>query len=57
VACLDPRVDEQVVQDQMQNPISPEPAPEPEPDPETETDPPSEDPDAGREQSFTEARP
>ena len=59
VACLDPRVDEQVVQDQMQNPISPEPAPEPEPDPETETetDPQSEDPDAGREQSFTEARP
>lgn len=55
VACLDPRVDEQVVQDQMQNPVNPEPdlAPDAEPEPVTE----SEDPDTGREQSFTEARP
>src|SRR5471030_1281918 len=56
VAALDPRVDEQVVQDQMQNPIDPEPDPEPKP----ETDPSPEephDPDTGREQSFTEARP
>ena len=57
VACLDPRVDEQVVQDQMQSPINPEPDPEPEPEPEPETDLPPEDPDAPREQSFTEARP
>jgi hypothetical protein len=59
VACLDPRVDEQVVQDQMQNPVNPEadvnPDAEPEPEPEPVSD--SEDPDAGREQSFTEARP
>jgi hypothetical protein len=39
----------------MQNPINPEPDPEPESNP--ETDPPPEDPDAPREQSFTEARP
>ncbi|GID08959.1 MFS transporter [Pseudomonas sp. 008] len=59
VACLDPRVDEQVVQDQMQNPVNPEadvnPDTEPEPEPEPVSD--TEDPDAGREQSFTEARP
>jgi MFS family permease len=55
VACLDPRVDEQVVQDQMQSPINPESTPEPEAEP--ETDPQPKDPDAGREQSFTEARP
>ena len=55
VACLDPRVDEQVVQEQMQNPINPEPEPEPESEP--EMDPPPEDPDAPREPSFTEARP
>ena len=55
VACLDPRVDEQVVQDQMQTPANPDPAPESEA--ETPTTPPPEDPDAGREQSFTEARP
>jgi hypothetical protein len=55
VACLDPRVDEQVVQDQMHNPVTPEPSPEPEP--EAPTDVPPEDPDTGREQSFTEARP
>jgi MFS family permease len=53
VACLDPRVDEQVVQDQMQNPPV-EPSPEPEP---PQTDAPSEDPDSDREKSFTEARP
>ncbi|MCW8275562.1 MFS transporter [Pseudomonas sp. PCH199] len=53
VACLDPRVDEQVVQDQMQNPLPNEPTPETEP----QTDTPPEEPDSGREQSFTEARP
>ena len=53
VAALDPRVDEQVVQDQMQNPLPSDPSPEPEP----ETDPPPQEPDSGREQSFTEARP
>ncbi|KAI2684681.1 MFS transporter [Pseudomonas sp. TNT3] len=61
VAALDPRVDEQVVQDQMQNPITLEPEPEPEPESEPqekpETDPSPPDPDEGREQSFTEARP
>jgi len=59
VAALDPRVDEQVVQDQMQNPIPPEPESEPETEPpeKTETDPSPPDPDEGREQSFTEARP
>jgi hypothetical protein len=59
VACLDPRVDEQVVQEQMQNPVNPEPDPEPETETETvaESDLPPEDPDTGREQSFTEARP
>ena len=55
VACLDPRVDEQVVQEQMQNPINPEPDPVPESGP--ETDPQQEDTDTSREQSFTEARP
>jgi MFS family permease len=55
VAALDPRVDEQVVQDQMCNPVSPEP--EAETDSKPETDQPPEDPDSGREQSFTEARP
>jgi MFS family permease len=53
VAALDPRVDEQVVQDQMQNPLPADPSPETEP----ETDPPPQEPDSGREQSFTEARP
>jgi hypothetical protein len=59
VAALDPRVDEQVVQDQMQNPIEPVPEPEPEPEPDPSPEDPNdpEDPDAGREQSFTEARP
>ena len=55
VAALDPRVDEQVVQDQMQNPVSPEPSAQPESEP--ETDQPPQEPDSGREQSFTEARP
>jgi hypothetical protein len=55
VAALDPRVDEQVVQEQMQNPVNPDPEPEPEPEP--EGDQPPKDPDSGREQSFTEARP
>ncbi|RML60208.1 Major facilitator family transporter, partial [Pseudomonas syringae pv. maculicola] len=31
VVALDPRVDEQVVQDQMQTTVEPEPEPEPEP--------------------------
>ncbi|KJZ43462.1 MULTISPECIES: MFS transporter [Pseudomonas] len=57
VACLDPRVDEQVVQDQMCNPVNPEPPAEPEAESGTESDQPPEDPDSGREQSFTEARP
>jgi MFS family permease len=59
VACLDPRVDEQVVQEQMQNPVEPEPEPEsgPEREPVTETDSSADDEDLGREQSFTEARP
>ncbi|WP_223512168.1 MFS transporter [Pseudomonas sp. GL-R-26] len=57
VACLDPRVDEQVVQDQMCNPVSPEPPVEPEAESGPESDQPPEDPDSGREQSFTEARP
>jgi hypothetical protein len=59
VACLDPRVDEQVVQDQMQNPVNPEPDFNPDAEPESvpETDSEPEDPDTGREQSFTEARP
>ncbi|ANH99507.1 MFS transporter [Pseudomonas koreensis] len=45
VAALDPRVDEQVVQEQMQNTVTPEPESEPEPEPEVqpeaaaETDP------------------
>ena len=53
VAALDPRVNEQVVQDQMQNPIPSEPGVESEP----EDDTPREQPDAGSEKSFTEARP
>jgi hypothetical protein len=53
VAALDPRVNEQVVQDQMQNPIPSEPGAESEP----EDDTPREQPDAGSEKSFTEARP
>ncbi|MGF6089450.1 MFS transporter [Pseudomonas sp. 18173] len=59
VACLDPRVDEQVVQDQMQGPVSngPEPESEPETVTETETDQPPEDPDTGRDPNFSEARP
>ena len=57
VAALDPRVDEHVVQEQMQSPINPEPESEPEPTSETDQPPPPEDPDTGREQSFTEARP
>jgi hypothetical protein len=43
VAALDPRVDEQVVQEQMQTTVAPEPEPAPEPEVqpevETETDP------------------
>jgi len=56
VVCLDPRVDEQIVQEQMHSPPHPEAEPEPEVELEGELTPP-EDPDAGREQSFTEARP
>ncbi|MBV7545156.1 MFS transporter [Pseudomonas sp. PDM26] len=57
VACLDPRVDEQVVQEQMQNPVSTGTEPESEPVSETETDQPPEDPDTGRDPNFSEARP
>jgi MFS family permease len=60
VACLDPRVDEQVVQDQMQNPVSAGPEPESEPEAdvtEAETDQPPQDPDTGRDPNFSEARP
>ncbi|VVP96372.1 putative MFS-type transporter YcaD [Pseudomonas fluorescens] len=59
VACLDPRVDEQVVQDQMQNPVStgPEPESEPETVTEAETDQPPQDPDTGRDPNLSEARP
>jgi MFS family permease len=59
VACLDPRVDEQVVQDQMHSPVStaPEPESEPEAVTETETDQPPQDPDTGRDPNFSEARP
>jgi MFS family permease len=39
VAALDPRVDEQVVQEQMQNPVAPEPEPQPDPEPEIQPDP------------------
>jgi hypothetical protein len=39
----------------MQNPVDPEMTPESEAEP--ESDPQPKDPDAGREQSFTEARP
>jgi MFS family permease len=56
VAALDPRVDEQVVQDQMQNPLPSEHDPAPEAEPPSDT-PADDDPDSGREQSFTEARP
>jgi hypothetical protein len=55
VAALDPRVDEQVVQEQMQNPVTSEPEVETEPAP--EGDQPPDDPDSGRDKSFTEARP
>ena len=59
VACLDPRVDEQVVQDQMQNPVSagPEPESEPETVTEAETDQPPQAPDTGRDPNLSEARP
>jgi hypothetical protein len=59
VACLDPRVDEQVVQEQMQNPVSngPEPEAEPETVTETETGQSPQDPDTGRDPNFSEARP
>ena len=39
VAALDPRVDEQVVQEQMQTTVTPEPEPEPEAEPEPEVQP------------------
>ena len=57
VACLDPRVDEQVVQEQMQNPVSNGPEPEAEPETETEAGQPPQDPDTGRDPNFSEARP
>jgi len=52
VACLDPRVDEQVVHDQMQSPPS---EPNAESEPQSEAAP--EEPESGREQSINEARP
>ena len=52
VACLDPRVDEQVVQEQMQTPINPEV--EPEPATETAAEAEVQDPEPP---SFTQARP
>ena len=55
VACLDPRVDEQVVQDQMHGPVST--GSEPESEPETETDQSPEDPDTGRDPNLSEVRP
>jgi MFS family permease len=55
VAALDPRVDEQVVQEQMQNPVTAEPEVETGPAP--EGDQPPDDSDSGRDKSFTEARP
>lgn len=59
VACLDPRVDEQVVQDQMHGPVSTgsEPESEPETVTETETDRSPEDPDTGRDPNLSEVRP
>jgi hypothetical protein len=39
VAALDPRVDEQVVQDQMQNTVAPEPESQPDPEPEVQPEP------------------
>ncbi|MGH8347961.1 MAG: MFS transporter [Pseudomonas sp.] len=59
VACLDPRVDEQVVQDQMHGPVSTgsEPESEPETVTETETDQSPEDPDTGRDPNLSEVRP
>ncbi|MDF9774662.1 MFS transporter [Pseudomonas baetica] len=59
VACLDPRVDEQVVQDQMTGPVSagPEPESEPETVTETESGQSPEDPDTGRDPNYSEARP
>jgi len=59
VAALDPRVDEQVVQDQMCTQASPESTPEPEAEPETEwqgqaTD---ESPPEPEQPDFTQARP
>lgn len=59
VACLDPRVDEQVVQDQMHGPVStgPEPESEPETVTETETDQSPDDPDTGRDPNLSEVRP
>ena len=59
VACLDPRVDEQMVQEQMTGPVSAGPGPESEPETvtETESDQPPEDPDTGQDPNFSEARP
>ncbi|WP_338473823.1 MFS transporter [Pseudomonas sp. MS646] len=56
VACLDPRVDEQVVQEQMQAPAASdvEPEPEPEPEPVAEAEAADDEPQAP---SFTQARP
>ena len=58
VACLDPRVDEQVVQEQMQAPATPdvEPAPVAEPASETDTEAAAAT-DEPQAPSFTQARP
>ena len=58
VAALDPRVDEQVVQDQMQNGASPEPEPEETAaDTEAEQTPTDPPPDDEHPHTFTGARP
>ncbi|WP_434572368.1 MFS transporter [Pseudomonas sp. Z3-8] len=54
VACLDPRVDEQVVQDQMQTSPNPDVEPEPEPELEPVTEGADDEPPAS---DFTQARP
>jgi hypothetical protein len=54
VACLDPRVDEQVVQDQMQTSPNPDVEPEPEPELEPVTEGADDEPPPS---DFTRARP
>ena len=54
VACLDPRVDEQVVQEQMQAPANPDVEPEPATETAAEAETGPEEPETP---SFTQARP